>query len=62
MLQPDGRLPARAAVEEKEVTSHHIAQLEKQIAALLARVTELERKVAALEKSTPAHLARVERR
>ena len=44
------------------MTSHHIAQLNKIVTDLVAKVAELERKLARLEKTTPPHLAGVERR
>jgi uncharacterized protein YhaN len=44
------------------MSPHHIEKLANQVAELSARLAEAEKKIAALEKSTPPHLARIERR
>jgi hypothetical protein len=40
----------------------HITKLQKEITALTARLAAAEKKIAVLEKSTPPHLAGMERR
>jgi hypothetical protein len=44
------------------VSPAHIAKLAAEVKELTARLAAAERKIAELEKQTPPHMARIERR